>query len=121
MAKSISKLNPKTVRSVTKMQKGGSKQGCNYGDDCPPGQWCNNGTCVPHAKKPGTFDGPSVKVAGAIIGTALSGMGAYLSAGKKEARKKEKEEKKKVETTAKKITSNVMKKGGMIKKTTKRK
>ena len=89
-----------------------TKQNCNYGDDCPPGQWCNNGTCVPHAKKPGPFSGPSVKVAGAIIGAGLTGMGAYLSAGKKDARKKEKAEKKKVDETAKKITSNVMKKGG---------
>ena len=93
-----------------------TKQNCNYGDDCPPGQWCNNGTCVPHAKKPGPFSGPSVKVAGAIIGAGLTGMGAYLSAGKKDARKKEKAEKKKIDDTAKKITSNVMKKGGMVKK-----
>ena len=49
-----------------------TKQNCNYGDDCPPGQWCNNGTCVPHAKKPGPFSGPSVKVAGAIIGAIVT-------------------------------------------------
>jgi hypothetical protein len=93
-----------------------SKQGCNYGDDCPPGQWCNNGTCVPQKKSPGTFSGPSVKVAGAILGSAGAAIGTYLSAGKRDDRKKEKEAKKKVDDTAKKITSNVMKKGGMIKK-----
>jgi hypothetical protein len=98
------------------VKKTKSKQGCNYGDDCPPGQWCNNGTCVPHKKSPGIFDGPSVKVAGALIGAGLAGMGTYLSAGKRNAKKKEKEEKKKVDATAKKITSNVMKKGGMVKK-----
>jgi hypothetical protein len=99
--------------AVTKTK---SKQNCNYGDDCPPGQWCNNGTCVPQKKSPGTFSGPSVKVAGAILGGAGAAIGTYLSAGKRDDRKKAKEAKKKIDDTAKKITSNVMKKGGMIKK-----
>jgi hypothetical protein len=105
------------------VKKTKSKQGCNYGDDCPAGQWCNNGTCVPLKKSPGVLSGPSTKVAGAVIGAGLSAIGGYLSAGKKAARQKEKTEKKKIDATAKKITSKVMKKGGMVKKTvtTKRK
>lgn len=92
-----------------------SKQNCMTGGDCPPGYYCGpSGTCLPQAKSPGTFSGPSVKIAGAIIGGGLSAMGAALSAGKRDAKKKEKAEQKKIDDTAKKITSNVMKKGGWI-------
>ena len=94
-----------------------SKQGCWSAEDCPAGYYCGPGnTCLPQKKSPGTFSGPSVKVAGAILGSAGAAIGTYLSAGKRDDRKKEKEAKKKVDDTAKKITSNVMKKGGMIKK-----
>jgi hypothetical protein len=101
------------------IKKTGSKQNCMTGGDCPDGYYCGpGGTCLPQKKSPGTFSGPSVKVAGAILGTAGAAIGTYLSAGKRDARKKEKEEKKKVDDAAKKITSNVMKKGGMVKKIT---
>ena len=92
-----------------------SKQNCMTGADCPDGYYCGpGGTCLPQKKSPGTFAGPSVKVAGAILGGAGAAMGAYLSAGKRDDRKKAKEAKKKIDDTAKKITSNVMKKGGWI-------
>jgi len=90
-----------------------SKQNCMGAGDCPDGYYCGSGgTCLPQKKSPGTFSGPSTKIAGAIIGSGLAAMGTYLSAGKKAARQKEKDEKKKVDNTAKKITSKVMKKGG---------
>ena len=99
------------------IKKTGSKQNCMTGGDCPDGYYCGPGnTCLPQKKSPGTFAGPSVKVAGAILGGAGAAIGAYLSAGKRDDRKKAKEAKKKIDDTAKKITSNVMKKGGMIKK-----
>jgi len=97
------------------IKKTGSKQNCMTGGDCPDGYYCGpGGTCLPQKKSPGTFSGPSVKVAGAILGGAGAAIGTYLSAGKRDAKKKEKAEQKKIDDTAKKITSNVMKKGGWI-------
>jgi hypothetical protein len=94
-----------------------SKQGCWSGEDCDPGYYCGpGGTCLPQKKSPGTFSGPSVKVAGAILAGAGAAIGTYLSAGKRDDRKKAKEAKKKIDDTANKIISNVMKKGGMVKK-----
>ncbi len=91
-----------------------SKQGCNYGDDCPPGQWCNNGTCVPHAKQPGLLGNKSAKIGAGIIGAGITALGTKVAKDIKENRATKKEAKKKVDETAKKITSNVMKKGGWI-------
>ena len=92
-----------------------SSQSCNYGDDCPTGQWCNNGTCVPYAKKPGVLSGPSVKVAGAVIGSGLAAMGTYLAKTRDKSNTK-KAQNKKIDETLKKVTSKVMKKGGVVKK-----
>ncbi len=91
-----------------------SKQGCNYGDDCPPGQWCNNGTCVPHAKPPGLLGNKSAKIGAGIIGAGVTALGTKVARDIKENRAAKKEAKKKVDETVKKITSNVMKKGGWI-------
>ena len=59
-------------------------QNCNYGSDCPPGQWCNNGTCVPQAKKPGVLGNPSAKIGAGLIGAGLTAAGIKIAKGIKE-------------------------------------
>jgi hypothetical protein len=99
-----------TCGKTRKMAKGGSA-------GCPPGYYIEytGGPCL---KIPKTFDGPSVKVAGAILGTGISALGARIASNISENRKEKKEIKKSVDETAKKITNKVMKKGGMVKKRT---
>ena len=89
-----------------------SNQSCNYGDDCPPGYWCNNGTCVPQAKKPGPFSSTSAKIGAGIIGAGVSAIGTRVAKNIAEKRKEKKAIKKAVDETAKKVTTKVMKKGG---------
>ncbi len=93
-----------------------STQNCFNNTDCGPGYYCaSNSTCVALSKKPGTFSGPSVKVAGSIIGAGLAGMGTYLAKTRDKSNTK-KAMNKKIDDTLKKVTSKVMKKGGMVKK-----
>jgi hypothetical protein len=96
---------------ATKMAKGGSskKQPCEYGE-----YW--NGTkCVKNI---------SNKVGAGVLAAGIGSMVGVLAgtSDKAMARAKAREDKKaankKIDTTAKKITSNVMKKGGMVKKVT---
>lgn len=61
-----------------------ANQNCNYGDDCPPGYWCNNGTCVPQAKKPGPFSSTSSKIGAGIIGAGLTAIGTKVAKNIKE-------------------------------------
>lgn len=89
-----------------------SSQSCNYGDDCPPGQWCNNGTCVPQAKKPGAFSTPSAKIAAGVLGAGMTAIGTRVAKNIKENKAAKKQVKNKIDSAAKKVTSNVMKKGG---------
>jgi hypothetical protein len=90
---------------VRKMAKGGNP--------CPEGTyWAEDGSCKPIAKQPGLLAGPSVKIAGAIIGAGLAGMGRVLSADK---RADKKAAKKVVKTATKTMADKkVMKKGGWI-------
>lgn len=92
-----------------------SSQSCNYGSDCPEGQWCSSGTCVPYAKKPGPLSSPSAKAAASVIGSGLAAMGTYLKATGDKASKK-RAVKKQVDSAIKTVTNKVMKKGGMVKK-----
>tara|TARA_R110000868_G_scaffold246751_1_gene503306 strand:+ start:283 stop:603 length:321 start_codon:yes stop_codon:yes gene_type:complete len=97
-----------TCGKMKKMAKGGSA-------GCPQGYHVEeiNGPCI---KDAGTFSGPSVKVAGAILGAMGSGMAALGRATSKKVADK-KALKKQVDETAKKLTSNVVrKKGGVVKK-----
>lgn len=61
-----------------------SNQSCNYGDDCPPGYWCNNGTCVPQAKKPGPFSSTSAKIGAGLIGAGIAAGATKIARGIKE-------------------------------------
>jgi hypothetical protein len=96
-----------TCGKMKKMAKGGSA-------GCPPGYYVENigGPCI---KIPKTFDGPSVKIAGAILGAMGSGMAAVGRATSQKVADK-KALKKQVNDTAKKIASNVMRKGGTTKR-----
>ena len=88
------------------------------GGDCPDGYYCGpSNTCLPQAKKPGLLAGNSAKAGVAALTAIGAGMGAVARATSAKANAK-RELKKKVDDTAKKITSNVMKKGGMMKKRT---
>jgi hypothetical protein len=105
------------MKAIKKVMKKGGASGC------PPGHYVeySGGPCI---KKPGTFGGPSVKVAGAILGGAGAAIGSYLSLGKKDAKKKAKATAKDVANTAKTLTSKKpMRSGGAVGKrmTTKRK
>ena len=97
-----------TCGKVKKMAKGGSSK-------CPPGYYIEytGGPCL---KIPKTFDGPSVKVAGAILGAGISALGARIGQNISDNRKEKKEIKKNVDKAAKQITNKVMKKGGIAKK-----
>ena len=89
-----------------------------FGATCPTGYYCGpNNKCVPQAKKPGLLAGNSAKAGVAALTAIGAGMGAIARATSDKANAK-RELKKKVDDTAKKITSNVMKKGGMMKKRT---
>lgn len=88
-----------------------TNQSCNYGDDCPPGQWCKNGTCVQQAKKPGVLGNPSAKIGAGLIGAGLTAAGIKIAKGIKEnkpIRQARKAAKKNEDLIA-------MKKGGWIK------
>jgi len=88
---------------------------CFY-NPCPAGYYCGSDSkCKPIPKSPGTFSGPSAKVAGAIIGSGLTAMGTYLAKTRDKSNTK-KAQNKKIDETLKKVTSKVMKKGGMVKK-----
>jgi hypothetical protein len=89
-----------------------SSQSCNYGDDCPPGQWCNNGTCVPQAKKPGAFSTPSAKIAAGILGAGMTAIGTRVAKNIKENKPI-----RQAKRAAKKNSDLIAKKGGE-KKTT---
>lgn len=95
-----------TCGKTRKMAKGGNP--------CPEGTyWAEDGSCKPIAKQPGLLAGPSVKIAGAIIGAGLAGMGRVLSADKRADKKAAK----KVVNTATKTLADkkIMKKGGAVK------
>ncbi len=96
-----------TCGKVRKMAKGGNP--------CPEGTyWAEDGSCKPIAKKPGLLAGPSVKVAGAILGGIGSGM---LAVGRATSQKvADKKAAKKLVNTATKTMADkkVMKKGGWI-------
>ena len=92
-----------------------ANQDCWVGADCPPEHACIGGKCVPWAKKPGPLSSPSAKAAASVIGSGLAAMGTYLKATGDKATKK-RAVKKQVDDAVKKVTSNVMKKGGMVKK-----
>ena len=87
-----------------------SNQSCNYGDDCPPGQWCNNGTCVPHAKKPGAFSTTSSKIGAGLIGAGLTAAGIKIAKGIKENKPV-----RQARRAAKKNEDLIAKEGGWIK------
>jgi len=100
-----------TCNKAKKMAVGGSskKQPCEYGE-----YW--NGTkCVKNI---------SNKVGAGVLAAGIGSMAAYLAgtSDKAIARSKAREEKKaankKIDNALKKVTSNVMKKGGMVKKRT---
>ena len=100
-----------TCGKTRKMAKGGNP--------CPEGTyWAEDGSCKPNAKKPGLLAGPSVKVAGAILGTLGAGMAAVGRATSQRVadKKAAKKAAKNVVNTATKTLADkkVMKKGGWI-------
>lgn len=95
-----------------------SNQSCNYGSDCPPGQWCNNGTCVPQAKKPGVLGNTSAKIGAGLIGAGLAAIGTKVAKNIKENKPV-----RQAKRAAKKNSDLIAKRGGAVGKrmTTKRK
>jgi hypothetical protein len=95
-----------------------STQNCFTGSDCPSGQWCNNGTCVPQAKKPGILGNTSAKIGAGIIGAGLAAIGTKVAKNIKENKPV-----RQAKRAAKKNSDLIAKRGGTVLKrtTTKRK
>jgi hypothetical protein len=102
------------VKERPSMKKGGSA-------GCPPGYHIEDGSgkCI---KNTNTFSGTGIGLG--ILGGLGAGMAGILAGtgekaiARQKAREIKKATNKKVDATAKKIASNVMKKGGMVKKLT---
>jgi hypothetical protein len=102
-----------TNYSAPTMKKGGVAKGNSKG--CPEGYYVEytGGPCI---KIPKTFDGPSVKVAGAILGSGIAALGTRIAKNVKEnkpIRQANRAAKKAAKTTANDIANKKM--GGSLK------
>ncbi len=70
---------------------------CNYGSDCPEGQYCKDGVCTPYAKPPGLLGNTSAKIGAGIIGAGLTAIGTRVAKNIKENRTAKKAAKKETE------------------------
>lgn len=103
-----SKTTPMAKKAPRKLKAGGST-------GCPPGYYVEymGGPCIKDKK---ALSGPSVKVAGAVIGSAGAAAGTYLRATSQKVadKQKAKADVQNAEQTLAK--SKVMRKGGKLKK-----
>jgi hypothetical protein len=88
------------MKKIKKMAVGGKAE------DCKKGQVWDGTRCISNIS---TILGPT------LIGAGLAGMGTYLAKTRDKSNTK-KAANQKIDNTLKKVTSNVMKKGGMVKK-----